>query len=71
MANSDAPDLAERMAGSSYRDMLRVSGSDRAFWQDIFQQNRPTILQAITQYEAHLRHLKQEIEHQIEAADAP
>ena len=71
MANSDAPDLAERMAGSSYRDMLRVSGSDRAFWQDIFQENRDAVLQAITQYEAHLRRLKQEIEHPIEAADAP
>ena len=71
MADSDAPDLAERLAGSSYRDMLRVSGSDRAFWQDIFQENRDAVLQAITQYEAHLRRLKQEIEYHTEAADAP
>ena len=70
MANSNAPDLAERMAGSSYRDMLRVSGSDRAFWQDIFQENRDAVLQAITEYEAHLRRLKQQIE-AIEAVDAP
>ena len=61
IAESSSPEMAERMAGSSYRDMLRVSGSDRAFWQDIFQDNREAVLQALDAYEAQFRRIRQSI----------
>lgn len=70
IANSGSPDMTERMAGSSYRDMLRVSGSDRAFWQDIFQENREAVLQALDAYEAQFQHIRQSIESYQEAPQA-
>lgn len=58
VAGSPAPDLAHRMAGSSFADMMRVSTSDRTFWHDIFASNRAEVLMAIAMYEAQLNQLK-------------
>ncbi len=58
VAGSPDPALANRMAGSSYADMMRVSTSDRTFWRDIFTSNRAEVLNAITLYEIQLAQLK-------------
>ena len=59
MAASTDSEAASRIAGSSYGDMMRVSTSDRAFWQDIFTANRAELLTALELYEAQLQALRQ------------
>lgn len=58
VAGSPDPVLANRMAGSSFRDMMRVSTSDRAFWHDIFASNREEVLSALTLFETQINRLK-------------
>ena len=64
-ANSvkDSPDseLARRMAGGSYRDMMRVSAADPELWRGIFHENRAALRNALTEWEARLAALKSEL----------
>ncbi len=47
-------ELARRMAGGSYRDIMRVSAADRELWRGIFHENRAALRDALTEWRAHL-----------------
>ena len=55
--NPDA-ELARRMAGGSYRDILRVSAADPELWRGIFRENRAALLDALAAWETELANLK-------------
>jgi prephenate dehydrogenase len=56
-ADSDA-EAARRMAGGSYRDLMRVSAAAPALWRDIFTENRAALLDACAAYETRLQALR-------------
>ena len=62
VAQSPDSDLARSLAGGSYRDLMRVSASDRAAWAEIFRENRNCLLDAICEYRASLDAVVREIE---------
>ena len=51
-------ELARRMAGGSYRDMMRVSAADPELWRGIFHENRAALLNAVEEWETELASLK-------------
>lgn len=59
---------ARQMAGGSYRDLIRVSGSSPELWRDIFLHNREALQAALIAYEYHLMALKDAIENKDVAA---
>ena len=71
-ANSvkESPDseLARRMAGGSYRDIMRVSAADPGLWRGIFHENHAALLAAVTEWESQLAVLKSKLTAQ-EAAE--
>lgn len=55
-------ELVLRMAGGSFRDLMRVSDADPALWQAIFHENKEWLRAALTAYETHLRNLRETLE---------
>ncbi len=53
------PALAESLAGSSYRDMIRVSASSPQLWSGIFLENREALLASVVAYEEALHCLRE------------
>jgi prephenate dehydrogenase len=53
--------LSQALAGGSFRDLTRVSASDKRLWRDIFVENRAALLDALESYETRLAHLKQSL----------
>ena len=56
--NPDSPQLARRIAGGSYRDIMRVSAADPELWRGIFHENRAALLAAVEAWETELASLK-------------
>ena len=55
---SPDPELARRMAGGSYRDIMRVSAADPELWRGIFRENRASLLDALAAWETEMANLK-------------
>ena len=51
-------ELARRMAGGSYRDIMRVSAADPELWRGIFLENRAALLEVLAVWEIELAALK-------------
>ena len=64
VAGSADSELARRMAGGSYRDIMRVSTADPALWHGIFRENRAALLDALTEWESELANLKAALQKQ-------
>lgn len=58
------PTLAESLAGSSYRDMIRVAASSPQLWSGIFLENREALLTSIITYQQSLQRLQEILESQ-------
>lgn len=62
VASFDEPDTARRMAGGSFRDMMRVSDADRTFWSAIFQENRSALLNALNSFEQEIARVREQLQ---------
>ncbi len=59
---SGAPAIRLAVAGQGLKDTTRVAGGDARLWRSIFEQNRESVLSAITEYEKHIAAFKTAIE---------
>jgi prephenate dehydrogenase len=49
-------------AGSGFRDFTRIAGSSPEMWRDIAIANREALLEEMGRYQAHLDHMREELE---------
>ncbi|HLK60680.1 MAG TPA: prephenate dehydrogenase dimerization domain-containing protein, partial [Chthonomonadaceae bacterium] len=47
-------EMARSLAGGSYRDLMRVAQSDPQLWRGILQENRSSLLSALSAYKSSL-----------------
>ncbi len=60
--DSGEAEAARALAGGSYRDLMRVSASDTALWQDIFANNRDELRAVLAAFDQALDELRRALE---------
>ncbi len=60
--DSEVGNMALKAAGSGFRDLTRIAGSDPSMWADIVLENREAVLSALSDFEKALAHMKEAVQ---------